>query len=109
MLNCLQILTHFPLFNVVYPANAIGLYLVMIEAASFELLPSEKILKYFFRFNKAADRAFSSKFDMLGYKGHNLILNLGTTFLIFILGLGSTFILHLTYKILKKNYGSKIY
>ena len=93
MINCLQILTHFPLFNIVYPANALGLYQVITEAAGFEFLPSGKILNKIFRFNKAQDSPFNSKFDMLGYGGHNLILNLGTTFMIFVAGFAATLVL----------------
>jgi hypothetical protein len=93
MINCLQILIHFPLFNIVYPANALGLYQVIAEAAGFESLPSGTILTKIFRFNRAADKAFNSKFDMLGYGGHNLILNLGTTFMIFVGGFTATLLL----------------
>jgi len=81
----------------------------MIEAAGFEILPSGKILKYIFRFNKSADRAFNSKFDMLGYGGHNLILNLGTTFIIFVLGFGATFVLYWVYKVIKRKEGTRVY
>ena len=81
----------------------------MIEAAGYEILSSEKILKLIFRFNKSADIAFNSKFDMLGYSCHNLVLNLGATFIIFILGFGATFVLYWVYKIIKRKEGTRVY
>ena len=41
MLNCLQILAHFDLVNISMPANAHLLFKVLVQIATFDLLPAE--------------------------------------------------------------------
>jgi hypothetical protein len=92
-----------------YPANALGFYAILTEAANFEFLPSESLLTYIFRFNPTADPPFNSKFEMLGYGGHNLIMNLGTSFIIFVGGLGCTMLLVTLHKVAKQKKDGRLY
>lgn len=47
---------------------------------------------------------------MLGYGGHNLILNLGTTFIVFVAGFFATLVFFLAFKAMKKkNIKGKIF
>ena len=39
LINYLQILTYFPLVNVAMPANAQMVFLIMVEMASFDIVP----------------------------------------------------------------------
>lgn len=52
---------------------------------------------------------FNSKFDMLGYNGKNLILNLGTSFIVFFLGVSGTLLLLMIERIAAKDKSSKLY
>ena len=41
LINSLQLVTHFPLTNVIFPSNAKTYYGVMLEIASFDMIPTD--------------------------------------------------------------------
>ena len=44
MLNCLQIVSHFDLVNIMMPANAHQLFKILVSIATFEILPTETVI-----------------------------------------------------------------
>ena len=48
MINQMQIITHLPLNNVQMPQNAKDFYLVILDMANFNIVPSEDILNVIF-------------------------------------------------------------
>ena len=47
MLNCLQIVSHFDLVNIVMPANAHVLFKILVQIATFDILPVETFISDF--------------------------------------------------------------
>jgi len=81
MINSLQIVIHFPLTSVVYPANAKQFYSYFITIATFDMLPAETINAIIFQFSE--EEAVSDNFEELGYERRNFIWNLGTLYYLF--------------------------
>ena len=46
LINCLQIVSHFPLINVHMPANCQLLYGMLIKAATFDIVPVDGIMDF---------------------------------------------------------------
>ena len=78
MINGLQIMTHMPLCNIKFPANAELFNAFMIEIALFDILPSEWILEQSMYFPQ--DDSFNLNFQILEYNSPYAIPNLGTLF-----------------------------
>jgi len=64
MVNNMQIVLHAPLLNLQFPANAFLLYEVMINVATFDILPTDDIFLEFFP-NLPEDDPYTEKFDRL--------------------------------------------
>ena len=43
LINSLQLVTHFPLINVIFPTNAKTYFGVMFEIANFDLIPTDDL------------------------------------------------------------------
>ena len=51
MINCLQMIVYLPLFNITLPANVNTLFTILIEVATFDIIPeSDKVSQYIFGF-----------------------------------------------------------
>lgn len=51
MINCLQMIVYLPLFNITLPANVNTLFSILIEIATFDIIPeSEQMNQSIFRF-----------------------------------------------------------
>ena len=46
LINSLQLVTHFPLCNVIFPENAKMYYGIMYEIGNFDLIPTDDIEDY---------------------------------------------------------------
>jgi len=66
LINSLQIVVHFPLTSVVYPANAKLFYSYFISIAAFDFLPTDDINSYLFSFSE--EEALADNFEELGYE-----------------------------------------
>lgn len=84
MINGLQILTNLPLFKVEFPDLAGMMVGQMLTIATFDIMPSDKVLE-----NTLAppeDELDPDKYSNLveaGFESDNMIVNLGTMFLVF--------------------------
>ena len=80
IVNNLQMITHLPLLNLVFPSNT-EFFLEMLSALSnFELIPAHDILKVIFPFlrsgdNDISDEDESDKDDLFGYSVNDFIDN----------------------------------
>ena len=45
MINCLQIVAHFPMINVLMPANCQMLFMIVVKIATFDLIPVDGIME----------------------------------------------------------------
>jgi len=81
MVNSLQIVVHFPLVNVEYPANAKLVFSYFIKIASFDMLPTDKINSVFFQFYE--ETAISVNLEEQGYDKRNFIENLGSLYYLY--------------------------
>lgn len=121
MVNTIQMMTHLSLLSLTFPSNCLSLYKIIINIANFEFLDSEGILnKMFFNQFDEEEESFNTKFDLLGYGALNMIMNLGTGFIIFLLTMMLIFVLIVFYRFLtalpwifgkffKKLYKSMVY
>ena len=51
MINCLQMIVYLPLLNITLPANVNTLFTILIEVATFDIIPeSDKVSQYIFGF-----------------------------------------------------------
>ena len=77
MVNGLQLITHMPLFNLKFPANAGFLLNFTIKVATFDFLPV-RVIWLIFDFPEKG--AFNLSFQSSGYEYIYLIENMGTCF-----------------------------
>ena len=45
MINCIQIVSHFPLINVLVPANCKFVFSIMVKIATFDVIPVDGIME----------------------------------------------------------------
>jgi len=81
MINSLQIVVHFPLTSLVYPANAKLFYSFFITISTFDMLPTKTINAFIFTFSE--EEAISENFEEYDYEKRNFIHNLGTLYYLF--------------------------
>jgi len=84
--NSMQLMTHMALCNVELPRNGQVALFGLLNFSNFDWLPSEQINRWYWNFDDYP-RAFLSRFDEVGYHSYNFILNLGTLYLLFVLGI----------------------
>ena len=83
MVNNLQIIIHSPLINVQFPGNAFMIYEVMIQVATFDILPTDDWFPIVLTELPEED-PYSDKFDRLNYGSVFTIMNMGTMLIIFL-------------------------
>ena len=44
MLNCMQIVAHFYLVNIMFPANVLQLFKILVSTANFDILPTQVVI-----------------------------------------------------------------
>jgi len=81
MVNSLQIVIHFPLTSVYYPANASLFFSYFNVVATFDVLPTDSINDYVLTFTETP--AIGENFEELDYGGTNFISNLGSIYYFF--------------------------
>ena len=78
MINCLQLIVYLPLYNVVFPAN-VSLFLgVLINVATFDMIPMIDELNDFlwsFEFSTAANPRRALGWEALGFETKNFTAN----------------------------------
>ena len=91
LINCLQIVSHFPLINVLMPANCRLLFSILIKMATFDLLPVDGIMEFIAEILTATDDSsmVEQNFNEFGFDTTDPIQNLGVIFL-FLAGLTVT-------------------
>ena len=47
LLHCMQIVAHFPLVNIMMPANAQHVFKIIVQIATMDLLPTEPVIEDF--------------------------------------------------------------
>lgn len=81
-LRSLQLVVHLPMVYIVCPANVCRYFEIVKPIVTFDLLPSEEIRDFIFRFDYAKQREFQSELldqmEDLGYQTHNTICILGS-------------------------------
>ena len=87
MINALQIMVHYPLLNLRFPANADLILSSFMSIASFDIIPTDSL--YDWLFNLEDDGAHTDQLEIMGYESKNLIDNLGMVFLINLIGLAA--------------------
>ena len=87
LINCLQIVSHFPLINVHMPANCQLLYGMLIKMATFDIVPVDGIMDFIASYLTTTDDSslIEDHFIGFGFETTDPIQNLG---LIFLLSLG---------------------
>lgn len=83
LLNELQLLIHMPIFSITFPANAMTFYGSIAQIAQFDVIDTTEDVNLvaFFGLDEA-EEPYSVGFELLGYGARNLIINLGSIFLI---------------------------
>ena len=86
MINCLQIISHFPLVNVLVPANCQLLFGIMVKIATFDVIPVDGIMEDITRWLGVEDDGYllSKNFHDFDYNTTNPIDNLEVIFFAFI-------------------------
>lgn len=69
IVNNIQLITHLPLFKIIFPSNAAFVLEIFIELTNFELIPANDILKKIFTFleDVSSDSETDEEGEMLGY------------------------------------------
>ena len=87
MINCLQIIAHFPLINILMPANCQVLFLVVVKIATFDLIPVDGFMESVEQiFDGKYDLNLSDNFAEFGYETTDPVQNLQINF-VFLLSL----------------------
>ena len=82
MIHGLQIMTHMPLSNIKFPANAEGFNGFMMQIAVFDIIPADYILDKVVYFPQ--EDPFNLNFELLDFKSIYAVPNLGTIFFMFL-------------------------
>lgn len=76
MINSLQMIVYLPLLNIVLPANVSTLFGILIEVATFDVVPkSDEINKFLFSFKYSTTLVDQSSFESLEFETKNFIIN----------------------------------
>ena len=81
MINSMQVVLHFPLTNVVYPANALVVYTYFRVIGTFDVLPTDYLNPLVLSFSET--EPICDQFEELDYGGTNFISNLGSIYYAF--------------------------
>jgi len=81
IISSMQIVVHFPLTSVAYPANASLFNSYFLTIATFDVLPTDDINAYFFTFHDG--EPIAKNFEDFGYEKRNFIQNLGSIYYFF--------------------------
>lgn len=76
-------MSHAPLINLQFPANAFLMYDVMISVATFDLLPTDDMFPTMFKLPFDEDEPFNAKFDRMDIGSRFMVMNMGTMFILF--------------------------
>ena len=70
LINCLQIVSHFPLINVLMPANCQLLFSILIKMATFDVVPVDPIMDFIARYLRVTDDSYliEQNFKDFGFK-----------------------------------------
>ena len=77
MVNCLQIIAHYPMINVLMPANCQLLFTVVVKIATFDLIPVDGIMELIGRNLHTSQDAYKmpGNFEEFGYETTDPIQN----------------------------------
>ena len=83
MVNCLQIIAHYPLINVLMPANCQLLFTVVVKIATFDLIPVDGIMEEIKTHIKTAKDSYTMPENLqeFGYESTDPVQNLAIIFL----------------------------
>ena len=86
MVNCLQIVAHYPLINVLMPANCKDIFRVVVMIATFDMLPIEGIMEWLdlSEFTETYEKPMPDNFKEFGYQHSDPIQNLEMVFLVIV-------------------------
>ncbi|CDW85193.1 UNKNOWN [Stylonychia lemnae] len=104
-INSFQILSHLPMIAINSPANVQIFYLYVLTLATFNVLPLHSVYSDILQLNDEIDQPMNDYFSQYGYQSMNVIMNLGTIFLITLANLSIiflAFLLKLLAKICKR-------
>ena len=87
MVNCLQIIAHFPMINVLMPANVQMLFMIVVKIATFDMLPVGGIMEWFDETipTTSDPYAMPANFQEFGYETTNTVQNLEVVFLVILI------------------------
>ena len=90
--------------NIAMPLNAYVMSKILVSVASFDVIPTDLIYEYVFKFDEEAESS-GTRYEMVGMESNNFIINAGTLFWLilgWILAVLLVFILNLLGKICVK-------
>jgi len=88
MINGIQVMAHIMLIQIVFAANISMVISFIVEIATFDVLDTDDI--YEDTFNMTIDEEpYTESFGDLGYETNNIILNMGTVFIIFVINVAA--------------------
>ena len=85
MINCLQIMAHFPLINILMPANCQLIFLVVVKIATFDLLPIDGLMDKISEMidnERVQNPDLNESFYEMGYESTDPVRNLQINFIL---------------------------
>ena len=109
LIQNLAIVVHFPLLNIMMPANIQIINAFLVPIITFEILDSTLTTKLIYQFDMVKQiilqQTLPEQFGDFGYETHNSLINVGSTFM-FIVVYGVMILVLIVFKRLRKIYGS---
>ena len=73
------------LLKVGFPTTLKMFYSILVPLVTMDIMPSEYTTELVFDFSEEEDEPVSDKLQELGFETHNVVLNMGTLFVLYFL------------------------
>ena len=78
LINMVQLYTHYPLIDIVFPGNIFSILSAFISIASLDLMTDENFFSNTLDYNPQDGMvAYNERFELLGYDTTSIVYNLG--------------------------------
>jgi len=95
-INFLQIVVYHPLLNLDFPANMLIVNYQLIDIATFDILPTDDFFPTVFNMNTTDMQPLNDNYNDFRFETLNILLNMGSLYLVFLWILAQFLILGIT-------------
>jgi len=85
LINTLQMILYLPLLKVGLPKNVKLFYSILLPLANLDLIPPQYSTELIFDISSDEDHPYSPVLEEMGFETHNVILNMGSLYVYFML------------------------